>query len=424
MKKVLIRGPILTRTGYGEQARFAYRALKSRPDLFQVFVIPTSWGATGWTIEDTEERQEIDDAITATTRHIQYSNKIGAHPFDVSIQVTIPQEWERVAPVNIGFTAGTETTHMSLKWVQACQNVDRIIAVSEHTKAAFVNTEYTGQDENGNPASARCRAPIDVVGFPNKVLEPSPIEFETDTDFNFLSVLQWSPRKNLENTIGWFVEEFRDNSDVGLIIKASIARNCLVDRIHTENRLKNLKAQLGEHKCKLYLLHGNLSDEEMVSLYNQENVHALINLAHGEGFGLPIFEAAGAGLPIIAPNWGGQNDFLHAEVTTKSKGKKKTKNRFLAAKVDYGLAQIQPEAVWTDVLIPESSWCYPREGSYKRTLRTVYKDYARFKSQAKKLKASIEENFSEENQNKKFVESVLASTEESRAAIASEVVTL
>ena len=37
MVKVLIRGPILTRTGYGEQARFAYRALKSRPDKFEVY---------------------------------------------------------------------------------------------------------------------------------------------------------------------------------------------------------------------------------------------------------------------------------------------------------------------------------------------------------------------------------------------------
>tara|TARA_E500000331_G_scaffold358567_1_gene426724 strand:- start:6094 stop:7362 length:1269 start_codon:yes stop_codon:yes gene_type:complete len=416
MKKVLIRGPILTRTGYGEQARFAYRALKSRPDLFQVYVIPTNWGHTGWIIEDTEERKILDADITATTRHVQYSQQIGNNPFDISVQVTIPQEWEKLAPVNIGFTAGTETTHISLKWVEATRIVDRIIAVSEHTKTGFTNTEYTGQDANGNNAVAKCLTPVDVVGFPVKLTQPQDVELGMTTDFNFLSVLQWSPRKNLENTIAWFIEEFREDENVGLIVKANIARNCLVDRLHTENRLKQLKEKMGEHKCKLYLLHGNFTDEEMLGLYNHENVHAFINLAHGEGFGLPIFEAALSGLPIVAPNWGGQKDYLTAEVQTKSKGKKRTKTRYLAAKVDYSLANIQPEAVWENVLIPESSWCYPQQSSYKSALRTVYKNHDRFKGQAKKLKTSIENNFSEETQNKKFVDSVLASLEKTPQA--------
>ena len=424
MKKVLIRGPILTRTGYGEQARFAYRALKSRPDLFDVYVIPTNWGQTGWIIEDTEERKEIDAAVVATTKHIQYAQQIGVPPFDISVQVTIPQEWEKIAPVNIGFTAGTETTHISLKWVESSRLVDRIIAVSEHTKEAFVNTEYTGQDTNGQPVSAKCLTPIDVVGFPVKDTTPAPMEFNTQTDFNFLSVLQWSPRKNLENTIMWFLEEFKEDENVGMIVKANIAKNCHVDRIHTEKRLKALKERAGEHKCKLYLLHGNCTDEEMIGLYNNENVHAFINLAHGEGFGLPIFEAAANGLPIVAPNWGGQKDYLNATVETKRKGKKRTKTRCLASKVDYKLSNIQKEAAWENVLIPESSWCYPQKSSYKNALRDVYKNYDRFRGQAKKLKASVETNFSEEAQNKKFVDSVLASCENTTETAPSNIVTL
>jgi len=424
MKKVLIRGPILTRTGYGEQARFAYRALSTRPDLFQVYVVPTNWGHTGWTIEDTDERKEIDDKISATTRHIQYSQQIGANPFDISIQVTIPQEWEKLAPVNIGFTAGTETTNISFKWLEATKVVDRIIAVSEHTKAGFTESVYTGQNENGSEVSVSCQTPIDVVGFPAKTQNPELLNIETETDFNFLSVLQWSPRKNLENTVSWFIEEFREDEDVGLIVKANIARNCLVDRKHTETRLRTLKESMGDFKCKIYLLHGNLTDEEMQGLYHQSSVHALINLAHGEGFGLPMYEAALSGLPIVAPDWGGQRDYMNAEVTKKAKnGKKKTRTRFLGGKVNYKLAPIQQEAVWEGVLIPESSWCYPEQASYKRTLRTVYKNYDRFRGEANKLKANIEKNFSEEIQNNKFVESVLSSTTEVKAP-SSQVVTL
>ena len=42
MKKVLVRGPILSRSGYGEHARFVYRILKSREDLFDIYIQPLS----------------------------------------------------------------------------------------------------------------------------------------------------------------------------------------------------------------------------------------------------------------------------------------------------------------------------------------------------------------------------------------------
>ena len=57
-----------------------------------------------------------------------------------------------------------------------------------------------------------------------------------------------------------------------------------------------------------------MSDEEMNSLYKHPNIHAYTTITHGEGFGLPIFEAACSGLPVIAPAWSGQVDFLYDEV--------------------------------------------------------------------------------------------------------------
>ena len=47
--------------------------------------------------------------------------------------------------------------------------------------------------------------------------------------FNFLTVAQFGPRKNVPNTIKWFVEEFHDE-EVGLIVKSNIAKNCIIDR--------------------------------------------------------------------------------------------------------------------------------------------------------------------------------------------------
>jgi hypothetical protein len=65
-KKILIRGPILSRSGYGEQARFALRSIREYEERFDVFILPTNWGMLSWTWEDTEERRWIDSIIEKT----------------------------------------------------------------------------------------------------------------------------------------------------------------------------------------------------------------------------------------------------------------------------------------------------------------------------------------------------------------------
>ena len=65
-KKIFVRGPVLSQSGYGEQSRFALRALRSREDLFDIFIQPTGWGQTGWVWEESEFRKWMDERITLT----------------------------------------------------------------------------------------------------------------------------------------------------------------------------------------------------------------------------------------------------------------------------------------------------------------------------------------------------------------------
>ena len=113
MKKVFLKGPLLTQSGYGHHARTILRALKTRPDVFDVYVQPIPWGKTSWVWEDSEERREIDQLLNKTIKHMNSEGK-----FDVSIQVTIPNEWEKLAPVNIGVTAGIETNLVAPQWIE------------------------------------------------------------------------------------------------------------------------------------------------------------------------------------------------------------------------------------------------------------------------------------------------------------------
>lgn len=406
MKKILVKGPALSSSGYGEHARYILRALRSREDLFDIYLINIPWGITSWLWENSEEREWVDSLIAKTVQYSQAGGK-----FDVSMQVTIPGEWEKLAAYNIGVTAGTESTKISPQWMEKCLLIDKIIVVSEHTKFAFENTVYPAQNnQTGESFMAKVTCPIDVVGYPVKEIEAQDIDLKLKHNFNFLTVGTWIPRKNLENTIKWFVEEFYDQ-EVGLIVKTSTARNCLPDRRMCEQRLRSLLASYdksGERKCEVLLLHGDLSEEEMTGLYNHKKVKCLINLAHGEGYGLPIFEAAYNGLPVVAPSWGGQCDFLYMPVKDK---KGKVKQTAMFTPVSYDLRPVQQEAVWEPVIIKDSQWCFPKEWDYKRALKSVKKSHRQCVSKAKKLKKYLENNFSQEQMYNKLCESAYGSQE-------------
>ncbi len=392
--KVLVRGPALTRTGYGEHCRFVLRALRQVEDL-DIYLLPVNWGESAWVWEDSEEREWFDFLVKKTAVYGQQGGQ-----YDMSIQVTIPNEWQRMAPVNIGVTAGIETTKVAPVWLQKCNEMDKIITISEHSKQGFVDTIYEGVDQRtGQRGVLKCVKDVEIVHYPVKqdlLDRPIPaLQLKLPTKFNFLTVAQWGPRKNLGSTINWFVEEFIDNPDVGLVVKTFARGGCILDKNAMEKELTKQLSKYENRQCKVFLLHGDLDDHEMHALYRHDDIHALVSLTHGEGFGLPLFEAAYCGLPVVATDWSGHLDFLY-KPTKDKKGKTKPRAHF--AKVDYDLQQIPPGAVWDGVLQRDSMWAFPKQGSYKMKLREVYKDHKRFKSQANKLQKWVSKEFRAESQ--------------------------
>jgi len=395
-KKIVVRGPALTQSGYGEHTRFVLRALRSREELFDIYFIPIIWGKTNWLWEDNEERKWIDSLAEKTIFYMQSDAQ-----FDISVQVTIPNEWEKIAPINIGVTAGVETTKVTPQWIEKSYMVDKIITISEHSKQTYQNSRYDVQTKQGQAVKDfRTQVPFHVIHYPVKNIEASDLKLDLKTDFNFITVAQWGVRKNLDDTIRWFVEEFIDQ-EVGLIVKTNLAKNCLYDRLHCEGRLRHLLEKYPQRKCKIYFVHGHLSEEEMTAIYQDDRVKAYATLTHGEGFGLPIFEAAYNGLPIIAPAWSGHVDFLYMPVKDK---KGKTRNKPMFSTVDYTIQPIPKESWWEGVVSHESSWCVAEQGHFKMRLREIYKDYNRFASRAKKLRKWVCENFEEAKQMKLMAE--------------------
>jgi len=400
-KKILVKGPAFSRSGYGEQTRFALRALKSREDVFDIYLINIPWGHTGYITGLGEERQWLDHLLFKTMKLVQAKGLL-----DISLQVTIPNEWEKIAPINIGYTAGIETTKVAPIWLTKGNDMDKIIVVSNHSKQVYETTTANAKNkETGEIVeNYRCETPIEVINYPVRHFEPSSLEgIDLKYDFNFLTVAQWGPRKNIDNTLKWFVDEFKDE-EVGFVLKTNIAKDCIIDRQITEMRLKALMRPYGERKCKIYLLHGTLSEEEMTWLYTHDKIKALVSISHGEGFGLPLFEAAYNGLPIVTSLWSGHTDFLYAP-------NKNGKLRPMVAKVAYTLGTVPPEAHWEGVVEKDSMWAYPVEGDYKKQLREVYKNHTRFQAAANKLKKHIIKNFQAEQLYKDFISTIYSKEE-------------
>lgn len=402
--KVLIRGPALSASGYGEHCRFLMRSLKKDPRL-ELYLDNINWGSLGYEPKHSEERKEIYD-LSNKTRQLLAS---GQSKFDATVQVTIPNEFKRYAEINIGVTAGIEVDRISPKWIELCQQMDKIITISEHSKNGLSKTVAEVLDkQTGQQSDVRITKPISVVPYPVTIREPKEMDLNLSTSFNFLLMALIGERKNIPNTIKWFVEEFHDDEDIGLVVKTALRNGSTIDRMFTSDTISQILSSFPNRKCKIYLLHGRLTEEEKSYLYTHESIKAMVSLSHGEGFGLPLFEAAAHALPVVAPNWSGQVDFLNHDVLDK---KGKTKNKSLFTKVDYILAPVQESSEWKEVIEKGSRWCYPKENSYKMKIREVYKNYGMKKSIAKKLQNIILEKYETEKIHTLFLNEVMEKIE-------------
>ena len=236
----------------------------------------------------------------------------------------------------------------------------------------------------------------------NKVLGVKLDSIIIDSNYNFdYDKKIFSEKKaklygmfNYTNEINFDLDEFK-NEEVGLVLKVNTANDSIMDRSLTDNRLKNLLQKYSDKKCSITLVHGHLSEAQMESLYTHSKINAIVSTTHGEGFGLPLLEAAANELPVVATDWSGHTDFLYVD------GKR------MFGKIDYELKPIAKEHVWKGVLEENTSWAYPIMSSYKEKMREVYKDYGRFKSQAKKLAPWVKEKYSQDSLKSKFELAVL-----------------
>lgn len=381
MKTLLFRGPVLTQSGYGCHARQIARWLLSRRDL-DVKFSTLGWGDTPWLIDVNLEGGLVGEIMKRSVRM--------DHKADISVQLQLPNEWDTsVAPVNIGITAGVETDRCNPEWITACNKMTAIVVPSQHTKSVFTSTGAITKPLHVIP-EAYCDAirKQDLPVLPN-----------FSTPFNFLLFGQLtgnnaeSDRKNIFYTIKWLCEVFKDDPDVGIVVKTNMGKHSKIDRVLTRGLLTNVVNESRKDSAypKVHLLHGDMSEEEVASLYRHPQIKALVSLTRGEGYGLPILEAAASGLPVIATGWSGHLDFLqHGKYVS----------------IYYQLRDVHSSRIDGKIFVPGSRWANVDEDDFKKRVSKFRVSNSTPREWASELKVILQEKYSLESVCKMYDETL------------------
>lgn len=371
--RILLRAPLLTTSGYGVHSRQVFEWLSEIKGI-QLDVECLNWGMTPWILNKDYENGLIEKIMKC-------SKKIEP-PYDVTFQLQLPDEWDpKLGKVNVGMTALVETDRCNPKWIDACNKMDYVVVPSHFTKSVLrrsgilttpVEVIHEWYDEN-----------IDESNDSESLFDK---EYEKiDTKFNFLMIAQLNgtnpedDRKNIYNTVKWICEEFKDNKDVGLILKTNAGKGSTIDKKNTQNILKQMMNSFDKKLFpKVYLLHGNMSKKEISKLYKRKDVKCYVSATRGEGYGLPLIDAAAAGIPVVATNWSGHLDFL--------------KDKFI--KINYTLKEIRKEKVENRIFLEGFRWADPDPQDFKEKLKNFYENSESMTAMAKLLKNEINNDFS------------------------------
>lgn len=381
---VIVSCPIDTYSGYGGRSRDLVKALL-KLEKYDVKVLSQRWGNTSFGFLKDHNEDELQSIIIP---------KINSQP-DVWIQITVPNEFQKIGKYNIGITAGIETTIAPAPWIEGCNRMDIILTSSSHSKEVLESSTYHKQDNAGNNVGdVKLHKPVQVLfeGLDLTKYFKTPSNFNLDgikEDFCFLFVGHWlqgdfgQDRKNVGYMIKSFLETFKNKlKQPALILKTGMGPSSYMTQEEILIKIDNIRKTIKGSLPNIYFLDGDLSDEEINNLYNHPKVKAMVSLTKGEGYGRPLAEFAAIGKPIIASGWSGHTDFLDKNFTKLIGGT---------------LTKLHKSAVQKDVLIEESSWFTPDDNEVGKAYKEVYKNYNKILPLAKKQSHKIKINFSFEN---------------------------
>ena len=385
----IVSSPVDTFSGYGARSRdFIKSLIKAKGDEWDIKLLSQRWGQTpfGFLNETVDNEKDLLDRIIP---------QMTTQP-DAWFQITVPNEFQSVGKhLNVGVTAGIETPICDPSWIEGCNRMNLNLVSSQHAKTVFENSQFEQKDSTTNKTTAiiKLTSPVETLfeGVDlNKYFKTIPTQTDLiqqiskiKEDFAFLFVGHWlqgdfgEDRKNVGYMIKAFLEVFKGKTNPpALIMKTNSATTSIMDRNSMLEKIEAVRKTVKGRIPNIYLLHGDLEDEDVNDLYNHSKVKAMVSFTKGEGFGRPLLEFTVTEKPVIASGWSGHIDFLDKEAAILVGGE---------------LKQIHASAVVPNMLIADSQWFAPNDGQAGYALKEVFENYKKYIPLAKK-QASISKN--------------------------------
>jgi glycosyltransferase involved in cell wall biosynthesis len=387
MKKLcVVSCPIATRSGYGSRSRDLVRSLiETKGEEWDIKIMPQRWGNT--------PQNALTDADQDLTS--RFVGNLQQKP-DVWMQITIPSEFQPVGHFNIGVSAVIETTEASPDFIEGCNRMDLTLVSSEHSKTTL-QAVYDKMDDKTKQkvGEVKLTKPVEVLfeGFNPKIYD-NKVEIHqsvkevmdsVNESFAYLFVGHWlqgnigHDRKNVSGMVHTFLNTFKNKKNKpALILKTSITAPGITNVHELRKRVEMIRGMVDSNNLpNIYILDGDLSDEEMNSLYNHPKVKAHVSFTRGEGYGRPLLEACISGKPIIASNWSGHLDFLYPEYNFLIGGE---------------LQNVDPSAA-NDWIRKESKWFTINYGEAGGVMKWVYDNYKKAVEKSRKNRKYAKDNF-------------------------------
>ena len=308
---------------------------------------------------------------------------------DIHMHIVVPNEFSPIGKYNIGVTAGLECTACPPEWIQGMNKMDLNIVPSTFVKNTMTSISFDIQDEKTKQLKGQLKLdkPIEVLfegadsdtyKKTNELSKSIVDEMKSiEESFNFLYVGHWlqgklgEDRKDTGMLVKVFLETFKNQKNKpGLILKTSGASFSVLDREEMIKKIKNIKESVSGDLPNVYLLHGDLSDNEINDLYNHPKVKAHVNITHGEGFGRPLLEASISGKPVIASSWSGHLDFLNSKQSVLVSGQ---------------MVDVPKSSFPENMRVDGAQWFTANYQQVSSYMKDVFKNYKKYSNNSLKL---------------------------------------
>jgi glycosyltransferase involved in cell wall biosynthesis len=249
---------------------------------------------------------ELDHFVVGTIRSLQFAGDLALAPPDVAVVHASPRVLETLRQTG-ALSACYPARFVALTTWETSILPDRFARVLEDYEAVITPSGFC-QDAIGSLA-----CPVHVVPhcFDEEYWEAlNPRRFDPEDasrKVRFYTMGVWGERKNVLGVVKAYLHAFTRSDRVQLLVQLSeLAGKVDFDDIRSLVACSGIPAdELPEIAIPEPRV---LSEYEVLALHSEADCY--VSTTRGEGFGLPIFEAAVMGNEVIAPLWGGQSDFL------------------------------------------------------------------------------------------------------------------